>query len=239
MTMTQPHCSVTRQTISPLRCNDAAPSYGASSSNQELTVSTSEATGEAPVAPAGGIDREGEVAAIETAEKDEGEGEVRKPGVGKTHLLPTKEELEEHYPLHLNYRSWCPHCRAGKSRLAPHLCKPSDREKIGITVHSDYVFLGPAEEEEEEEEEEEGRQPCLVVYDDDKNVFWAIGIKSMAVTQSIVKYYKDLLDQSGYEEEKIMMKSDNEPRILALRRAVATARSGETVPIESLEMVEK
>ena len=76
-------------------------------------------------------------------------------------------------------------------------------------------------------------QPCLVVYGDDKNAFWAIGIKSKAVTQSIVKYFKDLLDQSGYEWEKITMKSDQEPSILALKRAVAAARSGETVPIES------
>ena len=45
-------------------------------------------------------------------------------------------------------------------------------------------------------------QPCLVVYDDDKNAFWAMGIKSKAVTQSIVKYFKDLLDQSGYEGEE-------------------------------------
>ena len=224
--MMQPHCSVSKQTVSPLRSNDAAPLYGATSSDQELTVSTGEASGDAPAAPAEEGEREVEAEAVETAEKEEGEGEVRKPRVGKRPLLPTKAELEEHYPLHLNYRSWCPHCRAGKARLAPHLCEPSDREKIGITVHSDYAFLGPAEEEE-------GMQPCLVVYDDDKNAFWAIGIKSKAVTQSIVKYFKDLLDQSGYEGEKITMKSDQEPSILALKRAVAAARSGQTVPIES------
>ena len=77
-------------------------------------------------------------------------------------------------------------------------------------------------------------QPCFVVYDDDDNhAFWAIGIKSKFVAQSIVKYYKDLLDQSGYEGEKITMKSDQEPSILALKRAVAAACSGKTVPIES------
>ena len=65
------------------------------------------------------------------------------------------------------------------------------------------------------------------------NHVWAIGIKSKAVTQSIAKCYKDLLDQSGYEGEKITMRSDREPSILALKRAVAAARSGEPVPIES------
>ena len=61
-------------------------------------------------------------------------------------------------------------------------------------------------------------QPCLVVYDDDKNAFWAMGIKSKAVKQSMVKYFNDLQDQSGYEGEKITMKSDQEPSILALKR---------------------
>ena len=76
-------------------------------------------------------------------------------------------------------------------------------------------------------------QPCLVFYDDDNHAFWAIGITSKAVTQSIVKCYNDLLDQSGYEGEKITMKSDQKPSILAPKRAVAAVRSGETVPIES------
>ncbi len=114
--MMQPHGSVSKQTVSPLRSNDAAPLYGATSSDQELTVSTGEASGDAPAALAEEGEREVEAEAVETAEKEEGEGEVRKPRVGKRPLLPTKAELEEHYPLHLNYRSWCPHCRAGKAR---------------------------------------------------------------------------------------------------------------------------
>ena len=41
------------------------------------------------------------------------------------------------------------------------------------------------------------------------------------------------LDQSGYEGEKLTFKTDQEPSIIALKRAVAAARTGETVPIES------
>ena len=136
---------------------------------------TGEAIGEGPAAPGEGSDREVGMAAAETAGEEEAEGEVRKPRIRRRPLLQTKAGIEEHDPLHLNYRSWCPHCRAGKPRLALHLCEPSDKEKIGITLHSDYAFLGPAEEEG-------GMQSCLVVYDDDKNAFWAIGIKSKAVT---------------------------------------------------------
>ena len=103
--MMQPHCSVSRQTVSPLRCNDAVPLYGASPSNQELTVSPGEVIGEAPAAPAEGIERAVGEAAAQAAGGEEAEGEVRKPRIGRRPLLPTKAEIEEHYPLHLNYRS--------------------------------------------------------------------------------------------------------------------------------------
>ena len=33
-------------------------------------------------------------------------GEMRRPRLGRRPMLPTKAEVLEHYPLHLNYRSW-------------------------------------------------------------------------------------------------------------------------------------
>ena len=63
--------------------------------------------------------------------------EVQPPGVARRPVLPTKAEIEEHYPLHLNYRPWCEHCVAGKSRLAQHMAQPSGRERLGVTVHMD------------------------------------------------------------------------------------------------------
>ena len=44
--------------------------------------------------------------------------EMRRPRVGRRSMLPTKAEINEHLPLHPNYRSWCKHCRAGNARLA-------------------------------------------------------------------------------------------------------------------------
>ena len=40
------------------------------------------------------------------------------------------------------------------------MVQPSDRERLGVTVHMDYAFMMP-------EEKEETMQPTLVVYDDD------------------------------------------------------------------------
>ena len=99
----------------------------------------------------------------------EAHAEVRPPRVARRPILPTKADVEEHLPLHLNYRSWCEHCVAGKARLAQHMVQPSDREKLGVTVHMDYAFMTA-------EEAEEGMQPTLVIYDDDKNSFGALGV---------------------------------------------------------------
>ena len=63
-------------------------------------------------------------------------------------------------------------------------------------------------------------------------MFWAIETRTKTVTEPLVKYFKDILEQSGYIGEKITMKSDQEPSVVALKRAVTAARTGETVPIE-------
>ena len=53
------------------------------------------------------------------------------------------------------------------------------------------------------------------------------------MTEGIVKYVGGVLDQSGYQGQKIAFKSDQEPSILVLKKAVSAERVGETVPIES------
>ena len=151
---------------------------------------------------------------------------MRAPRVARRPVLPTKAEIAEHFPLHLNFRSWCEHCMAGKSRIAQHVVQPSDRERLGITVHMDYAFMVP-------EEAEVDMQPTLVIYDDDKKAMWALAVEQKGVTEGIVRYLVGVLDQSGYQGQKVTIKTDQEPSILALKRAVSAERVGETVPIES------
>ena len=90
----------------------------------------------------------------------------------------------------------------------------------------DYAFMVA-------EEIEEGMQPTLVIYDDDKMSFWALGVEQKGVTEGIVKYVAGIMDQSGHQGQRLTVKSDQEPSILALKRAVAAERVGKTVPIES------
>ena len=90
----------------------------------------------------------------------------------------------------------------------------------------DYAFLGS-------EEIEEGMQPTLVMFDDHKLSCWALAVRQKGATNAVVKYVAGILDQSGYQGQRITMKSDQEPSIVALKTAVAAARVGETIPIES------
>ena len=116
---------------------------------------------------------------------------------------------------------------SGKSRLAQHLVvKDEDRERLGVAWSADYAFMGS-------EESEEGMQPTLVMYDDDKKSFWAMGVKQKGVSEQVVQYGVGVVDQSAYRGEKITFKTDQEPSIVALKSAVSAARMGETVPIES------
>ena len=44
--------------------------------------------------------------------------ETKKPWIEQRPALPLKALIYIHFPLHLNYRSWCRHCVAGRAMLA-------------------------------------------------------------------------------------------------------------------------
>ena len=71
------------------------------------------------------------------------------------------------------------------------------------------------------------------MYDDGKKAFWAIGVAAKEVSEPIVEWVKGILDQPGHEGKHITSKTDQEPSIVALKKAMPAARMGETVPIES------
>ena len=79
--------------------------------------------------------------------------EVRKQRKARRPYTPTQAEIDEHFPMHLVYRSWCAHCVVGKSTLAQHMVEDPDRERMGTTWSMDYCFMGS-------EQREEDVQPC-------------------------------------------------------------------------------
>ena len=53
-------------------------------------------------------------------EGDEDRQESRKPTIARRPNKPTQAEVDAHMPLHLEFRSWCPHCVAGKGVASQH-----------------------------------------------------------------------------------------------------------------------
>ena len=97
------------------------------------------------------------------------EGEARVLVVTAGPYSQTKAEIREHYPLHLQYRSWCPDCVRGKGHSRHHRAwtsEPSD----GATWHMDYCFFSKDMIEEVEEGHAGGCLPVLVKCDEAKNV---------------------------------------------------------------------
>ena len=119
--------------------------------------------------------------------------------MGRQPVLPTKANIEDHVPLHLNDGDWCEHCVSGKARLAQHKVEPADRERLAVTFSADCAFIGS-------EDAEEGVQPTLVVHDDDHMAFWSLGVAKKEVNAFASKHVVDVLDQSGYEGQKITSK---------------------------------
>ena len=46
---------------------------------------------------------------------DEENGEFRAPKIASRQYIPTKAEIDAHYPLHAECRSWCNFCVEGKA----------------------------------------------------------------------------------------------------------------------------
>ena len=75
-----------------------------------------------------------------------------------------------------------------------------------MTWHADYAFMGG-----EYNEEEDGMQASLIMYDDNKDSFWAVGVDSKGASAAMIKYGVGNIEQSGYSGEKITFKIDQEP----------------------------
>ena len=150
----------------------------------------------------------------------------RQPRVGRRPNAPTRKEIDEHFPLHANYRSWCPHCQAGRSTSRQHRCNHGD-DVLGPCISIDYAF-------KYDEEKEESTAPVLVTVDKSKGTIWALQVDAKGVDNGAgAKWLCDRLDFAGYRGTKITIMSDQEPSIVALKDAVAVRRTGETAFVES------
>ena len=102
----------------------------------------------------------GQVEEDQWAEVGEGSVETRAHRVVARPHAPTKAELAEHYPLRLNYGSWCADCVHGRAASAHH--RPANQPREGVTWSMDYCFLGEACQDDDGGKRE---IPILAAYD--------------------------------------------------------------------------
>ena len=89
--------------VSPFVGFNAAPLFGTASAAQDEEVNKVEIDEAAPPVEAAGpiLQAEEEQADVRGGV---GEDEIRRPKIGRRPVLPTKAEVDEHFPLHLQYR---------------------------------------------------------------------------------------------------------------------------------------
>ena len=158
--------------------------------------------------------------------------EARAPKIAFRPYVPTKAQIDAHYPLHAEYRSWCKYCVEGKCGSRPHKAGDPAEETIGVTISIDYCFMVP-------EESEEGMDAIFVGYDDKKKGLWAMSVEAKGPTESSVDWLSRKIEDSGYNGVQITLKSDQGADIMQLKKAVSVKRQAETALVESPVRVSK
>ena len=64
----------------------------------------------------------------------------RKPRVVRRPNAPTKQEVEDHLPLHLPYRSWCDDCVEALGREWAHLAHDGNTKRTIPLISCDYFY---------------------------------------------------------------------------------------------------
>ena len=94
-----------------------------------------------------------------------GEFESVHPRYKRGPAEPTQKEIDEHEPLHIPFRSWCPECVAGGAKATPHVKTTGDDVKSVPCIHLDYWFM--------REDRGGDSVPVIVIKDDDTKAYGA------------------------------------------------------------------
>lgn len=138
--------------------------------------------------------------------------------------MPTKEEREKHAVTHLPYRSWCEVCVAARGVATGHRQRSGPDEREVPSLSLDYCFL----------RREPGGEALTTLVMKDRltqaicaHVVPAKGADTEWVTQQIVRDIKRL----GYFG-RVILRSDQEPAIVAFLEQVARSRADEPTVLE-------
>ena len=153
--------------------------------------------------------------------------EERGVRVMKAPKAPSQEEIDRHNVSHCPFRSWCQWCVAGQAKAKGHFKADCDEKESRIpTVSMDYMFMTEEEEKDEDkdvEDSHEGNMPILVMVDHSNDMTFSSVLPQKGVHPHAVVRTSNDLALLGHSS--LVLKSDNEPAILALKEAVRAESS--------------
>jgi hypothetical protein len=139
---------------------------------------------------------------------------------------PTASERAAHEATHLPFRSWCEVCVAGRRDNPAHRSIKVEGDEIAVPELSmDYCFV--------RREEEEEVVTILVIKDRISRAIRAVRVvRKGAESESEVVRVVECVRSFGHRG-KVVLKSDGEPAILALKEAIARKLPEGTISVES------
>ena len=132
--------------------------------------------------------------------------------------LPSREEVETHEMTHLPYRNWCRHCVMGRGVEAPHRRVVRDVGAIP-EIHVDFCFPGSVVGN--------GQNLTVVVARDRDSrmmlseVVPTKGSTGLFAASRVACFIREL----GYGGATVILKSDQEPAIVALTNEITRLRA--------------
>ena len=165
-----------------------------------------------------------------TPSPDRAEGREPK----RAHAPPQVSERmrDDHNATHTPFRAWCRHCVRGRARNAMHKKKGSGEDKPEIPrISMDYFYMTEANRKAHQD-------PILIMTDEltKEKYARAVGQKGLGADGNMDWLIKDLSAElrvwghAGGEGGSVIIKSDSENAIVAVRNALAKYHGGRVVP---------
>ncbi len=131
----------------------------------------------------------------------------------------------KHYP----FREWCRHCMDGKGQNSQHRRdKEKDEEKLGGVprISFDYWFMG-------EEDFKAQKNPLMMMYDKESTAVCPFAVGKKGVQDWVVRKLAKELEGWGLTQCKSIYKSDGEPSVVTVKKAVNAYLQNQAVMEES------
>lgn len=163
---------------------------------------------------------------------DENGKHYRAPPMVKSPPQPTREEFERHQVTHTPYAPWCKHCIAARAVRSQHPSKgrkativpDTETGKGPVKVSIDYMYL---HERTGKHRDDAYNPPHMVMVEHRHGRCWAYRVPNKGILEDAEwlpeRMVKDI-DDNGMRHEKIQMKSDQEPAIVAVQKAIQDLR---------------